>query len=132
MASTSGTRCRAGRSNTSAACNRRMTAAGRGHPHREPRSPPSRREAGASSSEPQGGEWELFDDVVFATHSDQTLRLLADATPAWNAGPVGAIRYQPNEAVLHADASLMPRSRKVWSSLVLCRAEDRRGRTGST
>ena len=27
-----------------------------------------------------GGEWEMFDDVIFATHSDVTLRLLADAT----------------------------------------------------
>jgi len=60
-------------------------------------------------------EAELFDDVVFACHSDQALRLLSDAT-AHETQSLGAIRYQPNEAVLHADASLMPKSRKVWSS----------------
>jgi hypothetical protein len=63
----------------------------------------------------EGGEWEMFDDVIFACHSDQALRLLSDASPQ-ETQSLAAIRYQPNEAVLHADASLMPRSRKVWSS----------------
>ena len=62
-----------------------------------------------------GGEPELFDDVVFATHSDDSLRLLSDATEAETAA-LSAVRYQPNEAILHCDTSLMPRSRKVWSS----------------
>lgn len=74
-----------------------------------------RREAGSVLVRAQGDEWELFDDVVFATHSDVTLRLLADASPV-EATSLGAIRYQPNEAVLHSDTSLMPKSRKVWSS----------------
>ncbi len=64
-----------------------------------------------------GGEWQAFDAVVLATHSDDALALLADATGAERAA-LGAVRYQANEAVLHADASLMPRSRKVWSSWV--------------
>lgn len=63
----------------------------------------------------EGGEWELFDEVVFATHSDDTLKLLSDPTVE-EAAALGAIRYQPNEAILHCDTSLMPRSRKVWSS----------------
>lgn len=62
-----------------------------------------------------GAEWELFDEVIFATHSDDTLRLLTDATPSEKAA-LGAVRYQPNEAVLHADARQMPRSRRAWSS----------------
>jgi uncharacterized protein len=74
-----------------------------------------RREAGSVLVRATGDEWELFDDVVFATHSDQSLRMLSDATPH-EAANLGAIRYQPNEAVLHSDTSLMPRSRKVWSS----------------
>jgi predicted NAD/FAD-binding protein len=74
-----------------------------------------RREAGSVLVRAQGDEWELFDDVVFATHSDATLRLLADASPVESAS-LGAIRYQPNQAVLHSDTSLMPKSRKVWSS----------------
>lgn len=74
-----------------------------------------RREAGSVFVRAQGGEAELFDDVIFATHSEITLKLLADGTPE-ETGALAAIRYQPNEAVLHSDASLMPKSRKVWSS----------------
>jgi uncharacterized protein len=73
------------------------------------------REAGSVFVRAAGSEPELFDDVVFATHSDITLKLLADGTPAEKSA-LAAIRYQPNEAVLHADPTLMPRSRKVWSS----------------
>lgn len=63
----------------------------------------------------QGADWQPFDDVIFATHSDDTLRLLADATPAERAA-LGAVAYQDNEAVLHADASIMPKRRKTWAS----------------
>lgn len=63
----------------------------------------------------EGGEWESFDEVVFATHSDDTLRLLSDARPAERAA-LERIAYQPNRVVLHSDASLMPRRRACWSS----------------
>jgi uncharacterized protein len=65
----------------------------------------------------EGGEWELFDEVVFATHSDQTLAMLEDPSEAERAG-LGAVRYQPNEAVLHADPSVMPKRKKAWASWV--------------
>ncbi len=61
------------------------------------------------------GDWEHFDEVVFATHSDITLRMLADTSPA-EARSLSALRYQPNDVVLHSDASIMPKRRKVWSS----------------
>lgn len=64
-----------------------------------------------------GGEWEPFDDVIFACHSDQALSLLSDASVNERRA-LSAIRYQPNEAVLHADPSVMPKRRKVWSSWV--------------
>lgn len=64
-----------------------------------------------------GGEWELFDDIVFASHADDTLRLLSDATPDERAA-LGAVRYQPNEAVLHSDASVMPKRKAAWASWV--------------
>ncbi len=67
----------------------------------------------------KGGDWELFDEVVFATHSDITLSLLADASPTEQAA-LGAIKYQPNQAVLHADTRLMPKRRRVWSSWNYC------------
>jgi predicted NAD/FAD-binding protein len=65
--------------------------------------------------EADGCETESFDRVVIATHSDQALTMLADPSEAEHE-VLGAIPYQPNEAVLHTDASLMPRRRATWSS----------------
>lgn len=56
-----------------------------------------------------------FDHVVIATHSDQALALLAEPSPL-ERELLGAIRYQANPAILHRDASFMPRRRRVWSS----------------
>ncbi len=61
------------------------------------------------------GEWEQFDEVIFATHSDDSLRLIADATADEKAN-LGAIAYQPNDIVLHADPAVMPQRKVVWSS----------------
>jgi uncharacterized protein len=65
--------------------------------------------------EAEGCGSEDFDRVVIATHSDQALALLGDPSPA-EREVLGAIPYQRNEAVLHTDASLMPRRRAAWSS----------------
>ncbi|MGA9284184.1 MAG: FAD-dependent oxidoreductase [Solirubrobacteraceae bacterium] len=64
---------------------------------------------------PRGGEPERFDEVVIATHSDQALAMLADAC-AREHEVLGALPYQANEAVLHTDASLLPRRRRAWAS----------------
>jgi len=64
---------------------------------------------------PRGREPERFDEVVLATHADQSLAALADATDREHE-VLGAIPYQPNEAVLHTDRSLLPRRRAAWSS----------------
>lgn len=61
------------------------------------------------------GHWDVFDDVVFATHSDDTLAMLADPSPTETAA-LGAVRYQSNTAVLHADTRAMPLRRATWSS----------------
>ena len=58
---------------------------------------------------------ELFDHVVLAGHSDQSLGLLKDISPA-EKRILGAIGYQPNRAVLHTDASCLPRNRRTWSA----------------
>jgi predicted NAD/FAD-binding protein len=58
---------------------------------------------------------ERFDEVVLATHSDQALRMLADASDREHE-ILGAIPYQANEAVLHTDRSLLPRRRRAWAS----------------
>ncbi len=76
-----------------------------------------RRGAGGAAVRVAGGEWEMFDEIVFATHSDDTLRLLSDVAPEERAA-LSAIRYQTNEAVLHADPSVMPKRRAAWASWV--------------
>lgn len=63
----------------------------------------------------RGSDWDLFDEVVFASHADVTLKLLSDATVR-ERDALSAVRYQPNEAVLHSDTSLMPKRRKCWAS----------------
>ncbi|HEX5789254.1 MAG TPA: FAD-dependent oxidoreductase [Woeseiaceae bacterium] len=61
------------------------------------------------------GGRESFDAVFIACHSDQARALLADPSLA-EAEILGAIRYQHNEAVLHTDASIMPRRRRAWAA----------------
>jgi predicted NAD/FAD-binding protein len=58
---------------------------------------------------------ERFDQVVIAAHSDQALAMLADPSAA-EREILGSMRYQANEAVLHTDASLMPKRRRAWAS----------------
>lgn len=58
---------------------------------------------------------EPFDQIVLACHSDQALALLADPTEA-ERSVLGAIDYQPNEVVLHTDASFLPRHRQDWAA----------------
>ncbi len=62
------------------------------------------------------GECERFEQVVLACHSDQALALLGSAATPAERRVLGAIRYQPNRAVLHTDARLLPRDPRVWSA----------------
>ncbi len=78
-----------------------------------------RRDANSVTIKAEGGEWEAFDEVIFATHSDDTLAMIADPTGAEQA-MLGAIKYQPNKIVLHSDETIMPKRKSVWSSWVYC------------
>jgi predicted NAD/FAD-binding protein len=62
-----------------------------------------------------GGEIELFDQVVLATHSDQSLRLLADADET-ERELLSAFDYRRNAVVVHMDTGVLPRSRRAWAS----------------
>jgi predicted NAD/FAD-binding protein len=62
-----------------------------------------------------GGSTHRFDEVVLACHADQALAMLEDPSPA-EQDLLGAFPYQPNEAVLHTDRSLLPRRRAVWQA----------------
>ena len=68
---------------------------------------------GVTVCDSQGGA-ERFDHVVIASHANQALAMLAEPT-ADEAALLGAFRYQRNHAVLHSDASFMPRRRPAWA-----------------
>lgn len=59
---------------------------------------------------------ERFDEVVFACHSDQTLAILGTGASLDERRILGAVKYQPNLALVHTDTALLPRRRKVWSA----------------
>jgi predicted NAD/FAD-binding protein len=61
------------------------------------------------------GHTEHFDEVVIATHTDQALAMLREATPN-EQHVLGSIRYQANRAVLHTDASVLPANPKTWAA----------------
>ncbi|SHH25896.1 NAD(P)/FAD-dependent oxidoreductase [Massilia sp. CF038] len=58
---------------------------------------------------------DYYDHVVLACHSDQSLALLRDPR-ADERSVLEAVRYQPNRAVLHTDASCLPKKRAAWSA----------------
>jgi len=58
--------------------------------------------------------YENFDQVVLATHADQTLRLLGDPT-ADETRLLSPWQYEENHTVLHTDLSVMPPMRRAWS-----------------
>ncbi len=63
----------------------------------------------------EGREPETFDDVIFACHSDQALRMLDAPTDAQQA-ILGAIPYAHNDVVLHLDTTLLPDRKLAWAS----------------
>ncbi len=77
------------------------------------RLPPDSGVAGVMVDTAAGSE--RFDDVVLACHSDQSLALLVDADAAERA-VLGAVRYHANRAVLHTDATMLPRRRRAWAA----------------
>lgn len=63
----------------------------------------------------RGNAMEHFDHVFLACHADEALALLDDPTNA-ECEVLGALPCQRNEAVLHTDTSLLPRSRRAWAA----------------
>ncbi|MBP6627752.1 MAG: FAD-dependent oxidoreductase, partial [Arenimonas sp.] len=62
------------------------------------------------------GGTEHFDAIVMACHSDQALAILGDAASDAERQALGAVRYQPNRAVLHTDTSVLPKSQRAWAA----------------
>ncbi|MBT9552574.1 MAG: FAD-dependent oxidoreductase, partial [Hydrogenophaga sp.] len=62
------------------------------------------------------GRVEHFDAIVMACHSDQALAILGEGTSDAERQALGAVRYQPNRAVLHTDTSVLPESQRAWAA----------------
>jgi len=57
-----------------------------------------------------------FDQVVLATHSDQTLKILGESA-SWEENDIlSSIPYTSNEVILHTDETMLPKSKLAWSS----------------
>lgn len=61
------------------------------------------------------GETHWFDDVIFACHSDQAMRMLGDISQT-EQEILGDMTYQANEVVLHTDTRLLPKRKAAWAS----------------
>ena len=65
---------------------------------------------------------ELFDQVIFACHSNQAWEILQKSQLKNSDGvarykPIlGKIKYQSNDVVLHTDIGLLPSNRRAWAS----------------
>lgn len=59
---------------------------------------------------------EPFDEVVLATHSDQSLAMLGEAASLQERQLLAAVRYHANRAVLHTDRAMLPQQRKAWAA----------------
>lgn len=82
-----------------------------------------RRDGGEVTVRLDGEHLEHFDRVVLAAHAPDSLGLLTDADID-EKEIVGAVRYQPNSAVLHTDRRCLPSTERAWASWNVHLAED--------
>ncbi|MES2133193.1 MAG: FAD-dependent oxidoreductase [Bacteroidota bacterium] len=61
------------------------------------------------------GQQQEFDKVIFASHANETLQMLADPTLE-EKRLLSAFKYEKNTAAVHTDESVMPKSKRAWSS----------------
>lgn len=61
------------------------------------------------------GQRRTFDKVIFASHADETLAMIAEPTEL-ERKLLSPFAYQENVALLHTDESVMPKTRRAWSS----------------
>lgn len=62
------------------------------------------------------GKQAVYDHVIIATHGDQAHNLILSEADLEEKEILSGFQTSKNTAVLHSDLSLMPRSRKAWSS----------------
>jgi predicted NAD/FAD-binding protein len=61
------------------------------------------------------GHMAIFDHVIMASHSDQSLALIDDPCNL-ERSILGAIRYKDNDVWLHCDPQLMPKRKQAWAA----------------
>ena len=62
-----------------------------------------------------GNEYMDYDQVVLASHADESLDMLEKPTTQ-EKNILEKFKYVENEAILHTDESLMPQKKRAWSS----------------
>ena len=68
----------------------------------------------------EDGQEQVFDQVIMASHSDQSAKLLDDSF-AGRRAMLSNVRYRPNQVYLHRDERLMPKRKAAWAAWnVLC------------
>lgn len=63
----------------------------------------------------RGAGSEVYDKVIFASHADQSLKMLGDATEL-ERELLSPFKYQANKTTLHTDDCFMPRTKRCWAS----------------
>ncbi|MBF0490937.1 MAG: NADP transhydrogenase subunit alpha, partial [Candidatus Omnitrophica bacterium] len=61
------------------------------------------------------GEKALYDYVLMASHADETLEILRDAS-ILEKNLLSKFPYHPNSGILHTDETVMPKLKSTWSS----------------
>jgi len=74
-----------------------------------------KREAGMVKVTNGSGQTQTFDAAILACHADDALKILSDAD-AEERSLLGEFKYQTNDAFLHTDPSVMPKTKRCWAS----------------
>jgi uncharacterized protein len=73
------------------------------------------RQNGKAIVETADGKIHQFNKLIFASHADQTLRILNTPTEI-EQKLLSPFKYQKNIAKVHTDEFIMPKNKKTWSS----------------
>jgi uncharacterized protein len=74
-----------------------------------------KRDAFGVSVTTQSGHHARYDHVIIATHTDDALGFVKDASEA-ERSILTSVEYRPNTVYLHRDPSLMPKRREAWAA----------------
>lgn len=76
-----------------------------------------RRTADGVEVEDTQGQVEVYDQIIFACHSDEAMQMLENPSQQ-EKQIIGDVKYQPNKVILHSDTRFMPKRKGAWASWV--------------